>query len=311
MGFVEFKSLPRVNSSDPAYDGFDPSAAPPYLMVPVRGVKFLQLNAVRANVASIASDNPKIATVRPATASEVPAAAKNVCAIEGQVTGTTFVTAKGPKGEELAKVEVAVKNTRKVAVEVFLMSDKKHHTSTTEAEAKEWVAMASRRIFEPQINVKLALKSVRKKKIDRDLGDPIDFGSMGMMPFVKHDSDGDKRWHAITHGADVARGVFNVFCVWDFIHSGDDDQFSAFVKSKTFISASDMAKSGANFNMCMIKPEDKIAMTPAYTVLAHEIGHYLEGFPFHYADTGDYPLMRGDGAIGEHLYKRDAEKMNR
>jgi hypothetical protein len=311
MAQVNFQELPRLDRRLPAFNGLDASTVPPWLMVPVRGTKFLQLNALGTTVASIISQNPKIASVRSAEEVAVISGIKNVCAIEGHLKGKTVITVKGPKGQELATLEVGVKEPRTPSVQAFLISDKTgRSTSTTEAEVKEWVAKASRLILEPQINVNLTLKSVQKKKIDMDLGDPIDFGSMGMMPFVKNESAGDKRWHAITQGADVSRGVFNVFCVWDFVHSGEDDQFAAFVKSKTHVTASEMSKSGANYNMCMIKPEDKITMTAAYVVLAHEIGHYLEGFPFHYEDRDDYPLMRGDGVITSQMLKRDAEKMN-
>src|SRR5262249_9986543 len=137
-----------------------------------------------------------------------------------------------------------------------------------------------------------------------------------LTPFVGRETPEEKRWHAITDYGDISRDVFNVFSVWDFIHTGDDHQFEAYVQCKTRISNDEMVKSGSNFNMCMMKDKKKILTGPA-GIFAHEAGHYLEGYVNHYrAGSGSNmlnldKLMREAGPHGWRLTKRDAEAMNR
>jgi hypothetical protein len=307
MGFVRFETLPDFNDGDYGFDDTDSRGA--WQMVPLGGAKYLRLKVVGASVASIESDNTGIASVKSA---EKEIGYKNVYRINGKAKGPASIYVRGSQREVLARLQVEVKTPRNPFVQFFLVSDKKgRKTTTTMQDVWSWMERANRMIFWPQINVTFVLKSVQDVKVDMDLGDPIDFGSIGMMPFVKKVTPEEKRWHAITERGALGREVFNVFCVWNFIHSRGEEQFDAFVASKTPITAQEMEKSGANYNMCIIKDKAGNGIVPEWMVYAHEAGHYLEGFPFHYEGRkGFYPLMRGDGLIGARLLRRDADKMN-
>ena len=124
------------------------------------------------------------------------------------------------------------------------------------------------------------------------------------MPWMEDKSTGGKRWYAIIKGTNSSREVFNLFCLWDFVFEGQEN-IGAFVSSGTRITEKDMAQTGQNFNMCMIRSEDKLN-TGGNMPLAHEIGHYLEGRIFHF-DTGGF-LMSKNG--GSRMTKRDADVMN-
>ena len=307
MGLVRFETLPDFNDGDYGFDDTDPRG--PWQMVPLGGPKYLRLKVVGTTVASIESDNPGIASV---TSAEKEIGYKSVYRFDGKAKGPASIYVRGSQREVLARLQIEVKSLRNPFVQFFLVSDKTgRRTTTTMKDVWTWMEIANRMIFSPQINVTFTLKSVQDVKVDMDLGDPIDFGSIGMMPFVEKVTPAEKKWHAITDRGALGRGVFNVFCVWDFVHSSDSEQFDAFVASKTRITAEEMERSGANYNMCIIKDKAGGGIVPEWMVYAHEAGHYLEGFPFHYEGRkGFYPLMRGDGLLGARLLRRDAEKMN-
>jgi hypothetical protein len=303
--------------------GFDDTDGRPWQMVPAGGKRFVKVTVIGPGNESwrVESLNPRIASVSAADPTGKNPSMQNVCRIEGHDAGSTFIIVRGSRGAQWGRLDVDVKKLRTASVQFFLVTDKTGRTtSTTDARAKEWVEYANKNIFEPQINVRFGPVSVQPIKIDEDLGDPIDFSGIGLMPYVPRRTDDEKRWHLITDKGDIKPSVFNVFCLWDFNAGGPDGQFSAFVQAKVKITAEEMAKSGANFNMCMMKGYDHVMKAigmdmPRHAKLtfAHEAGHYLEGVPFHYENLkeGFYPLMRGDGLIGDRLLRRDADKMNK
>jgi hypothetical protein len=307
MGLVRFETLPDFNDGDYGFDDSDPRG--PWLMVPLRGAKYLRLKVVGATVGSVESDNRGIVSVASA---EKELGYKSTYRFDGNAKGPASIYVKGSQSQVLTRLQVDVKSPRSPSVQFFLVSDKTgRRTTTGMQDVWTWMESANRMIFSPQINVTFSLKAVQDIKVDMDLGELIDFGSIGMMPFVEKVTPGEKKWHAITDRGYLGREVFNVFCVWNFTHSSDEEQFDAFVASKTRITAQEMEKSGANYNMCMIKDKAGGGIVPEWMVYAHEAGHYLEGFPFHYEGRkGFYPLMRGDGLIGARLLRRDADKMN-
>jgi hypothetical protein len=289
--------------------GFDPTVNPPWQMVPFEGFRWVSVFVTGESNWTVQSLNPRIATVTPY--GEKGTRYSDTFRIDGKERGSTFIVVKDSKGQELGRLEVGVKRMRSPTIKFFLVKDKAgHKTSMSAKDVKDWLEYANWLLWY-QINVRFVLDSVREITINEDLGDPIDFIDPGMMPFVPHRNEGDRKWHAITDHGDVAHGTLNVFCLWDFIYSKSTEQFDGMTQSKVRITADEMAHSGANLNMSIIK--DNFDWPDHGRVLAHEAGHYLEGMPFHYDPSNGpiRPLMRGDGIIGERLLKRDANAMNK
>jgi hypothetical protein len=298
MGSIRFESsYPRYNPSDqPRLIGFD--ADGPYQMVPYRGYRHLHLSVVGVNGWSVESENSSIAGISDRDRN-------NVFKVNGLSPGRTFLTAKGPKREEVARIEIEVKLERKPFIRFFLVSDNAGHKTTfTEKDTKSWTEFINEKVFGPQINVRFQYLSTTQIRINENLGDRINLANLGLMPYVKRD---DKReaaviWHKITDAGMLHPNVFNVFCVWDFEAKSEAGQdAAAFVHSKVRVTLEQAEKLGANNNMCILK-ENTIAHG---LVLAHEAGHYLKGDH----TEADGQLMNPGGA-GLFLPKADAKTMN-
>jgi len=116
------------------------------------------------------------------------------------------------------------------------------------------VADANSKVFSPQMNLTFAITAVKPLRISQDLGNPVDFKDLySDMIYVKHTTDAKTLAH-ITDNGDTTRQSSTFSCLWDFIHH--DEALGRFVMMKQPIGASDMEKSGANRNMCMMKDPD-------------------------------------------------------
>jgi hypothetical protein len=310
MAIISFEpSFPRFDPEiRPTHNGFDPDG--PWQMVPYRDSRYLHLNLVGVKDWSVEPVNPYIVSVsRVAQPAGVDPVRNNVCEVVGLHPGRTSLIARGPKGEQLGKLEVEVKTQRKLFIRFFLVSDNAGHKTTfSEKDTKAWTEFLNDEVFGPQVNVRFQYLSTGPVTIYEDLGDRIDFSAIGMMPYVKrNDGEASRIWHMITDAGMLHPEVFNVFCVWDFLNRSMDGQdHAAFVASKVRITADEMEKFGVNYNMCMLR--ENVPGHGFYdVVLAHEAGHYLNRLPFH--TTGDGLLMTPGGA-GIRLQKADARRMN-
>jgi hypothetical protein len=287
--------------------GFDPDG--PWQMVPYRGDRHLHLAVTGVDGWTVESVNPNIAEVeRIVQEGGVDQDKNNVFRVGGLHPGRAFVVARGPRRELLAKIEIEVKLRLKRFIKFVFVSDNAgHRTTISEKDTREWTQFINEKVFEPQINVHFEYLGTGKIRINQDLGDRIDFASIGDMPFVKRDDAAGRIWHEITDAGTFNAACFNVFCVWDFVNpSNEGDENVAFVSSKDRITAAEMETSGQNFNMCMFREKVDGDWYHKY-VLAHEAGHYLNRMPFH--TTRDDQLMT-PGTAGTFLGKADAAKMN-
>jgi hypothetical protein len=297
------------------YDGFDKEAVPNYLMVPHQGMKYLHLRTMGTEVAGVESTNPAVVSVK--RTDELPRKypqARRVYEFTGKAKGQAQVVVRGPRRDVLARLDVGVKALNSPSVQFFFVRDAKGRRTSTAANDVEEMLAGGNKILVPQVNVKFALKAVREITVNRDLGDPIRF-AFREIPFIKRETEEEENWHAITDFGDLSREVFNVFCLWSFVNRGSHEQFDAYCMSKTPITASEMARSGANVNMCVMKGSVHFKKEDLGRLFAHEAGHYLTKFPSHYhAKDGDKEvnqdkLMR-DANPGLRLTKGDVEAMN-
>src|SRR5262245_22713633 len=106
MALILFEpSYPRYSQSDrPALIGFDEDG--PYQMVPYRGYRHLHLYVHGVKGWSVASENSSIATISDRDRN-------NVFQVSGLHPGRTFLTARGPNREQMARIEIEVKLERK------------------------------------------------------------------------------------------------------------------------------------------------------------------------------------------------------
>jgi len=308
MALVRFEPSFRryFPENQPVRIGFDPDG--PWQMVPYKGERFLHLHVAGVKSWSVESVNPFIATVS-AVEQEggVDQNQYNVCRLRGLHQGRTSLIARGPKREELAKIEIEVKHRLKRFIRFFLVSDKAGHKTTfTEDDTKAWTKFINEEVFGPQINVEFQYLMTGRITIPEDLGERIDFSSIGDMPYVRRDGEAGRIWHMITDSSMRQAEVFNVFCVWDFVSQNEDGKdLAAFVASKSRVTVDEMQKSGVNYNMCMLKENTAY---PLYKqVLAHEAGHFLNRYPGHV--EGEEELM-APGSGGLVLRKAEAKRMN-
>jgi hypothetical protein len=309
MALVRFEpSRSRYAADDPPVrTGFDPDG--PWQMVPYKGERFLHLHLAGVKSWSVESVNPSIATVSAVEQyGGVDQNQNNVCRVKGLRHGRTFLIVRGPKREELGRIEIEVKHRLKRFIRFFLVSDNAgHQTSFTKDDTEAWTKFINEEVFRPQINVDFQYLMTGRITIPEDLGDRIDFSSLSPMPHVGRDGEANRIWHMITGSpAMLHPEVLNVFCVWDFESpsSGEGD-LAAFVASKTRVTVDEMQKSGVNYNMCMLK--ENVAFPLYKEVLAHEAGHFLNRYPGH--TDGEEDLM-APGSGGLLLRKSDARKMN-
>lgn len=107
MPLVRFEpSRARYSPDDPpVLSGFDPDG--PWQMVPYKGERFLHLSLAGIESWSVESVNPSIVTVSSVEQQGgVDPNQNNVCRLKGLHHGRTFLIARGPKREQLAKIEI-------------------------------------------------------------------------------------------------------------------------------------------------------------------------------------------------------------
>jgi hypothetical protein len=291
---------------EPSRVGFD--ADGPWQMVPHKGDRHVHLKVTGTKIWSLEPVKDNIVTVQEVTRAGLDKVDHNVYAIHGDNLGQTALVAKGPKGEQLARLEVVVKKPLKKSIRFFFVSDKTgRHTTFSDKDTREWTKFINENVFEPQINVQFDYVSSEAIKVDLDLEDRIDFAAIGDMPFVKREGKAGENWHRIVDAGKIKSDVFNVFCVWDFVNpSNEGKENVAFVAGRERITAAEMEKSGVNYNVCMFRQKVKDSWYLKY-VLAHEAGHYLNRMPTH--TSGDDQLMT-PGTAGTALNKADAARMN-
>lgn len=309
MALIRFEpSHPRFcPGSQPVRVGFDPNG--PWQMVPYQGTRFLHLSVAGVESWSVESANPVIASVsRVDQPGGVDQVLNNVVRVDGLHHGRTFLIARGPKRQQLGRIEIEVKHQLKRFIRFFLVSDNAGHTTSfTDADTKEWTDFINDEVFTPQVNAYFQHLSTESIKINEDIGDPIDFASIGLTPFVKREGDAGRIWHIITDSGMLQPEVFNVFCLWDFVNESiEGKNHAAFVAAKVCTTAEEMVNSGVNYNMCMLK--ENIRDQSAFkSILAHEAGHFLNRLPAH---TEGEELLMTPGAGGLLLRKSDAMSMN-
>ena len=193
MALVRFEpSRSRYAADDPPVrTGFDPDG--PWQMVPYKGERFLHLHLAGVKSWSVESVNPSIATVSAVEQyGGVDQNQNNVCRVKGLRHGRTFLIVRGPKREELGRIEIEVKHRLKRFIRFFLVSDNAgHQTSFTKDDTEAWTKFINEEVFRPQINVDFQHLMTGRITIPEDLGDRIDFSSLSPMPHVGRDGGGE------------------------------------------------------------------------------------------------------------------------
>src|SRR5262249_9142309 len=149
-----------------------------------------------------------------------------------ELPGSTSIVVRGARGAEWGRLDVDVKQLRKVQVNFFLVSDKTGRTtSTTEDEVKALARFANS-LFLGQINVKFEWVHVKKIRIEEDLGDPVDFDTAWVPPpgllsirgprLEDGSAAAQKRWRALASNGTNFPTDFNVFCLWDVSHASQE-----------------------------------------------------------------------------------------
>jgi hypothetical protein len=187
--------------------GFDPSASPPWFMVPLHGSKPLWLLDARGITAR--STHPAVATVTVETFSALPD--QCVLRIAGKSSGTTVVEVL--QGRRVVKtLEVAVKPAVTLRLSFHFVSDsakpKAHSTNRTPDELDQMLSNLNR-IYTPQTNIAFSKRAIFMQKYNKDFGDAVAFAiDQQGRPLKGHE------YALVTSKRDAGAHV-NVFLVWN------------------------------------------------------------------------------------------------
>lgn len=229
-------------------DGFDATASPPWLMVPVGGVKSIRvLNAHNLDIVCV---NPAVAEIQ--VYPEWDPATGRTLKIRGIVKGVTFIEVR-QAGRLLARLQVAVKTQKVVKITFNFVSDNTGRgTTRNPAEVDGWVSKANA-ILLPQANVKIVKHNVNPNVVvNQNLGNVVRFSSH--LPGV---AASEHEWDVVTARRDGTADL-NVFFVWEYEQDATPDE--------------DNTAAGTSGGNCIF--EDNTGRQ-THDTLAHEVGHHL------------------------------------
>jgi hypothetical protein len=268
-------------------DGFDPYSTPPWLMVPVRGVKRIRL--LNAPKAVVTSTTPGVATVeevdvdRARTLGGKLVGAKKAAdgsayveerfrisrgkgrrpvgpvdginarefIVKGYMAGRTYLEARINNGL-VARVEVSCKRARVVRIAFnFVRDNAGHQTSRNPGQVDQWLHEMNE-IYTPQANIICRKNNARWVNISKNLGAVVRYSSH--LPGV---SAAQHEWDDVAAKRD-GTADFNYFFVWEYEQDASP--------------GTDNTDAGALEGNCIF--EDAAGGEVSET-LAHELGHYL------------------------------------
>ncbi len=303
-------------------DGFDPYSTPPWLMVPVRGVKRIRL--LNAPKAVVTSTTPGVATVeevdviRARTLGGKLVAAKQAAAggsyveerfriaqgkgrrpvgpvdginarefvVKGYMAGRTYLEARINNGL-VARVEVSCKRARIVRITFnFVRDSAGHKTSRNPGQVDQWLHDMNE-IYTPQANIICRKNNARWVNVAKNLGSVVRYSAhLPGVPASQHE------WDDVAAKRD-GTADFNYFLVWEYEQDATPSH--------------DDTDAGAMNGNCIFEDD---AGAEVSETLAHELGHFL-GVQDFYENNHVGWLMYGYTDVRGRTLPRDhALKMN-
>ena len=268
-------------------DGFDPYCTPPWLMVPVLGVKRIRL--LNAPDAVVTSTTPGIATVEEVspllartlggkmaptkagdgtsrqveerfriargkgrcTVSAIDGTSIREFVVKGYMAGRTFLEARFNHGL-LARVEAGVKRVKTVRIAFnFVQDSAGHKTSRNPGQVDQWLHQMNE-IYTPQANIVCRKNNARWVNVGRNLGNVVRYSA-----HLSGVAASEHEWDAVAGQRD-GTADFNYFFVWEYEQDATP--------------GTDNTDAGALSGNCIF--EDDAGAEVAET-LAHELGHFL------------------------------------
>jgi hypothetical protein len=268
-------------------DGFDPYSTPPWLIVPVRGVKRIRL--LNAPNATVISTSPGVATIEEVSVVRARTlGGKLVAAKEGEsstlgieerfrilrgrgrrvagpidgintrefivkcfMAGKTYIEARINNGL-VARVEVGARRARTVRISFnFVQDNAGHRTGRNPGEVDEWLHVMNE-IYMPQANIVCRKNNARWVNVAKNLDNVVRYSAH--LPGV---AAGEHEWNYVAGQRD-GTADFNYFFVWEYEQDATP--------------GTDNTDAGAMDGNCVF--EDAAGGEVAET-LAHELGHFL------------------------------------
>ncbi len=188
---VQAASVFFGESPDELFAGFDATTDPPSLVVGTLSRRQVRvpLDPVDADVEYVV-DDPAVASV---------ALTADGIVVTGETAGTTLVRARS-LGQDMAQLDVVVKDERAETVNFFFVMDSANPAHASNRVVSQAGALTSRlnRVWRPQANVHFTLGQATEIVIPVDLGDVVDARDL-------------------PHFADFGvPGELNIFFVWEF-----------------------------------------------------------------------------------------------
>lgn len=193
-----------------ANEGFDDSATPNWIIVPLKGENKVWL--IGEEELTVTSTAPGVASVEIEYVDPlIKRANENLLRISGNAPGRAYIEAR--KGKTLlGKLEVSVKSPVALDVSFHFVSDSakpvNHTTNRKPEELAEMVSILNS-IYIPQTNVSFKLKNYFLLKFNRDMGDAVNYNIdyRTGKPMKGHE------WEMVVAKRDRSAHI-NVFFVW-------------------------------------------------------------------------------------------------
>lgn len=268
-------------------NGFDGTVNPPWLMIPLGGIKHVSLLEGRGlNLVSSDPSVISVSTSEPFSGTVLAGARIVTVTVRGLRPGTAFIEARQGTSVK-ARLEVAVKRPKAIRVAFnFVRDNAGHQTRRTPASVSQYLAVMNR-IYTPQSNIHFRRHTVRWVTVNKNLGNVVRFSShLHGVPTAQHE------WDDVSKHAD-STADFNVFFVWEYEQDNTPYQ--------------DHTDAGTLGSNCLF--EDRAGVEVGET-LAHEAGHFLGGNDT-YASSDRPLLMYGYTDLrGRKISKPHASIMN-